>query len=59
MAENTENKQMYGYLRAKGISLETTSPYTPEQNGRVERDNRLLIESARAMLHAKNLPVKL
>jgi len=53
------NKQMHGYLRAKGISLETTVPYTSEQNGRAERDNRSLVESARAMLHAKNLPLKL
>jgi len=50
---------MYGYLRAKGIILETTASFTLEQNGRAERDNRSLIESARAMLHAKNLPIKL
>lgn len=53
------NEQMSRYLRIKGINLETTAPFTPEQNGRAERDNRSLIESARAMLHAKNLPVRL
>jgi len=46
-------------LRPKRISLETTALFTSEQNGRAERDNRLLIESARAILYAKNLPVKL
>lgn len=48
---------MSNYLCVKGINLETTAPYTPEQNGRAERDNRTLVESARAMLHAKNLPI--
>jgi len=27
------NKQIHDYLRAKGISLETTASYSPEQNG--------------------------
>jgi len=53
------NKKMHGYLHAKGISIETTVPFTPGQNGRAERDNRSLVESAHAMLHAKNLSVKL
>jgi len=34
------NEVITRYLCAKGISLETTAPYTPEQNGRAERDNR-------------------
>lgn len=53
------NKKMSRYLCAKGINLETTAPYTSEQNRRAERDNRTLIESAKAMLHGKNLPVRL
>jgi len=39
--------------------METTAPYTPEQNGRSERDNRTIVESARSMLHAKQLPTRL
>lgn len=53
------NERTLRYLRGKGISLETTAPYTPEQNGRAERDNRTIVESARAMLHAKNLSTRL
>lgn len=53
------NESMFKYLHVKGINLETTAPFTPEQNGRAERDNRSLVECARSMLHAKNLPVKL
>lgn len=34
-------------------------PYTPEQNGTAERENRTLVESERSMLHAKDLPLKL
>jgi transposase InsO family protein len=30
------NSSMQSYLNAKGIRLETTSPYCPEQNGKVE-----------------------
>lgn len=56
MKENTVTNECQ-IIYAKGINLETTAPYTPEQNGRAERDNRTLVESARAMLHAKNLPI--
>lgn len=50
---------MLSYLVKHGIQLETTAPFTPEQNGRSERDNRTLVESARSMLHAKKLPTRL
>lgn len=33
--------------------------YTPEQNGRAERENRTLVEAARTMILAKGLPKKL
>lgn len=36
--------------------METTAPYSPAQNGIAERLNRTLLEHARAMLFAKNLP---
>ncbi len=35
--------------------LEKKSPYTPEQNGFIERDNRTVQESARTMLLASGL----
>ena len=50
------NKNMDEYLESRGIERERTAPYTPEQNGKAERDNRTIIESARTMLHAKELP---
>lgn len=50
------NSQFKEFLRQEGITLENTAPYTPEQNGRAERDNRTLIESARSMIHAAKVP---
>lgn len=51
-----KNRAMEEYTDSRGIQREFTAPYTPQQNGRAERDNRTLIESARTMLLAKNLP---
>jgi hypothetical protein len=42
-------------LLRHGISVETSAPYTPEQNGVAERMNRTLVESARSMIHAQRL----
>lgn len=50
------NKKMNEYLASRGIKKENTAPYTLQQNGKAERDNRTLVESARTMIHAKNLP---
>lgn len=38
------------YCRGKGIQLEYTVPYTPEQNGVSERLNRTIMDKARAMI---------
>lgn len=53
------NHHVKEYLTSKGIQLETTAPYIPEQNGCSERQNRTLVELARKMLQAKKLPVRL
>lgn len=45
-----------GYLKKEGIIMETTSPYTPQQNGRIERKMRTVMESTRSMMHAMNAP---
>jgi transposase InsO family protein len=42
-------------LLRHGIGIETSAPYTPEQNGVAERMNRTLVESARSMIHAQGL----
>ncbi|MCO5597177.1 hypothetical protein L7F22_051253 [Adiantum nelumboides] len=47
------------FLGKKGIKHQCTMPYTPQQNGVAERKNRSLMEMARCMLKAKNLPHKL
>ena len=47
---------MAAYLEEKGIVMENTAPYTPQQNGKAERANRTIFECARTMLRAKELP---
>ncbi|GBP34055.1 Retrovirus-related Pol polyprotein from transposon TNT 1-94 [Eumeta japonica] len=47
------------YLDKEGIVHELTAPYTPEQNGRAEREIRTIVESARSMLYARDLPLDL
>lgn len=42
-------------LEENGIRHQRTVPYTPEQNGAAERENRTLIEAARTMLQAKEM----
>lgn len=44
------NETLGTYFREKGITHQTTVPYTPQQNGRAERLNRTLMEKTRAML---------
>ena len=45
-------------LTRLGIQRQLTAPYTPHQNGVVERLNRTVAESARTMLHAAGLPAR-
>lgn len=42
-----------------GIKLETTAPYTPEQNTRAERDNRTIVKSTQTMLCQSQAPMQL
>jgi len=53
------NGNVLHYLAKYRIQLETTVPHTPEQNDRSERNNKIVVESVRSMLHAKNLPTRL
>lgn len=53
------NSRMIELFRAHDIKHELSAPYTPEQNGMAERENRSLIEMARTMLHSKQLPKSL
>ncbi|TPX55164.1 hypothetical protein CcCBS67573_g09503, partial [Chytriomyces confervae] len=44
------NKKMQDWCAVLGIQHQTTTAYTPEQNGIVERKNRTIMETTRAML---------
>lgn len=50
------NKSFSDYLKSAGIIHQTTTHYTPEQNGTAERMNRTLVERAKCMLLNANLP---
>jgi hypothetical protein len=45
-----KNSQIEGFLEEEGIKHEFSSPYTPQQNGVVERKSRTLLDMARTML---------
>ena len=46
---------MESFCTRSGISQEFSTPITPQQNGVVERKNRIIQEMARAMLHNKDV----
>ena len=50
-----ENSYMESFCTRSGISQEFSAPITPQQNGVVERNNRVIQEMARAMLHNKDV----
>ena len=50
---STEQLQWY---KKKGIQIETTIAYSPQQNGVAERFNRTLVEKVRAMIIESNVP---
>jgi hypothetical protein len=51
-----KNSQIEGFILEEGIKHEFSSPYTPQQNGVVERKNRTLLDMARTMLDEYNTP---
>jgi transposase InsO family protein len=44
-----KNIQVEEYLKEEGIKNEFSSPYTPHQNGVMERENKTLIDMARTI----------
>jgi hypothetical protein len=50
------NSDMMDLCAKKGIILDSSNPYTPQQNGISERKNRTIIEMARSMLKFAGLP---
>jgi hypothetical protein len=51
-----KNSQIEGFLEEEGIKHEFSFPYTPQQNGVVERKNRTLLDMARTMLDEYKTP---
>nr|GFA77638.1 retrovirus-related Pol polyprotein from transposon TNT 1-94 [Tanacetum cinerariifolium]GFA77654.1 retrovirus-related Pol polyprotein from transposon TNT 1-94 [Tanacetum cinerariifolium] len=51
------NKTLNAFFKEEGIEHQTFTARTPEQNGVVERRNRTLVEAARTMLSASQLPL--
>nr|GEY28994.1 retrovirus-related Pol polyprotein from transposon TNT 1-94 [Tanacetum cinerariifolium] len=51
------NKTLNAFFKEEGIEHQTSTARTPEQNGVVERQNRTLVEAARMMLSALQLPL--
>lgn len=49
-------RNLIKFLESQGISVQLTTPYSLQQNGKAERKNRTLIEMARCMLRDANLP---
>lgn len=53
------SKELCTYCEEVGITRHFTAPYTPQQNGVVERRNRTIIEMARSYLKQMNMPSEL
>jgi hypothetical protein len=51
-----KNSQIEGFLEDEGIKHEFSSPYTPQQNGVVERKNRTLLDMTMTMLDEYKTP---
>ena len=53
-----ENARFESFCEKNGIKREFLAPKTPQQNGVVERKNRVIQEMARVMLLNKQIPQK-
>ncbi|CAL9012439.1 unnamed protein product [Prunus brigantina] len=50
------NNSLASFFRAQGIIHQTTTPFTPQQNGVSERKNRQLLEVARSLMLDMSVP---
>ena len=46
------------YCAGQGVVRHHTAPYSPQQNGVVERRNQTVVGMARSMMKAKKMPVE-
>lgn len=49
------NKEIKELMETRGIRHQRSVVYTPQQNGRAERENRTLVEAARTMIQGQKL----
>ena len=47
------------FCSKEGIRRELIAPHNPQQNGVIERKNRMIVGATRAMLHDQGLPIHL
>jgi hypothetical protein len=50
------NQAFDKFLADIAITWKTSTPYTPQQNGYIERNSRTVMESVRNMIYAKDMP---
>lgn len=50
-----KNAETQKLLEKLGVFHAKSTAYTPEQNGRIEREMRTVVEAARSVIHCKNL----
>ena len=46
------------YCADQGVVRHHTAPYSPQQNGMVERRNQMVVGMARSMMKAKSMPAR-
>ena len=46
------------YCADQGMVRHHTAPYSPQQNGVVERWNQMVVDMARSMMKAKKMPAE-
>ena len=57
IARNTPLTPSTSFVKRQTFML--TTPYTQQQNGMSEKQNKFILEMKRCLLHEKNLPKKL
>lgn len=50
------SKEFNTFYEVNGIRRQLLAPWTPQQNGVVERKNRTILDAARSMISEENLP---
>jgi hypothetical protein len=51
------SKEFMNFSKDVGIKRELTIPYNPQQNGLAERNNRMIMEVMKTMIHDQDLPM--